>query len=249
MAKTTTSPRILFYDIETAPLIGFAWQKWETDIIDTVRDWYILSFAYKWEGESSIHAHSLPDFSLYKKNPEDDREIVKKLWEIINEADIVVAHNGDQFDIKKMNARFIAHGLTPPEPYKTIDTKKIAKSSFRFDSNKLDELGRYLGVGRKLAHTGFHLWKGCMRGDMQSWKLMVRYNKQDIKLLEDVYLKLRPWMKSFPIVSAENGECKHCGEIKSQRRGFSYTTKYKAQRLQCIKCGAWRLGNKELING
>ncbi len=243
-----SEPRILFIDIETAPLIGYAWQKWETNIIDTKQDWYILCFAYKWMGDKKIHACALPDYKLYKKSSEDDSELVKSLWELFNEADIIVAHNGDEFDIKKSNARFIAHGLTPPTPYKTIDTKKVAKQSFKFDSNKLDELGRYFGLGRKLPHTGFHLWKGCMTGDKKSWELMIKYNKQDIVLLEKVYLKMRPWMKSFPIVRANNGSCRHCESNHVQKRGFAFTRTYKIQRLQCINCRAWSLGDKELAN-
>lgn len=239
-------PRVLLMDIETAPLIGYAWQKWETNIIENVRDWYILSFAYKWLGDKKIQAAALPDFSLYKKDPENDKEVVKKLWTIMDEADIIIAHNGDSFDIKKSNARFIAHGLTPPTPYKTIDTKKVAKQSFKFDSNKLDELGKYFGVGRKLPHTGFNLWKGCMVGDKKSWELMVKYNKQDIALLESVYLKLRPWMKTFPVVRKDNGTCRHCEGLHLQKRGFSFTKLYKIQRLQCQDCGAWSLGDKVL---
>ncbi len=249
MKKTTTEPKVLIFDIETAPNLGFAWAKWEQNIIENVKDWYLLSFAYKWLGEKEVHAYALPYFKdFYKKNPEDDERLVEKLWELMDEADIVIAHNGNAFDIKKANARFLVHGLPPPKPFKTIDTKLVAKQSFKFDSNALDELGRYLGIGRKLPHTGFHLWKGCMTGDKKSWDLMVKYNKQDIVLLEEVYLKLRPWMKSFPIARVDNGICRHCESSYLQKRGFSYTKMYKIQRLQCYGCGAWSTGDKELAN-
>lgn len=248
MIKTTTDePKILFIDIETAPNLGWVWGKWEQNVIENVQDWYMLSFAYKWLGDKKVEAYSLPDFKdMYKKEPENDHCLTYQLWNLMNEADIIVAHNGDEFDIKKANARFIAHGYEPLSPYKTIDTKKVAKKYFKFDSNKLDELGKYLGLGRKMPHTGFHLWKGCMSGDRKSWKTMVEYNKNDIVLLEKVFLKMRPWMKTFPIVRADNGDCTNCGSGKLIKRGFSFTRTNKIQRLQCVDCGAWKQGERTL---
>jgi DNA-directed RNA polymerase subunit RPC12/RpoP len=167
---------------------------------------------------------------------------VKALWDVMSMADIDIAHNGDEFDIKKANARFLVHGLPPLSPYKTIDTKKVAKKYFRFDSNKLDELGHYLGLGRKLPHTGFNLWKGCMAGDKKSWKLMTEYNKQDVILLEKVYLKLLPWIQNYPIVHPENGTCRNCGSkhiTKSKSRAVKNGWK---QQYQCQSCGAYKTG-------
>lgn len=241
-----SEPRVLLIDIETAPLVGYAWSKWETNIIDTIKDFYILSFAYKWIDDKKVRSLALPDFPLYKKDPENDLQLCHNIWPLLNQADIVVAHNGDSFDIKKINARFLVHGTLIPSPYKTIDTKKIAKKYFKFDSNKLDELGRQLGIGRKMQHGGFELWKGCMSGDTKSWKTMVEYNKQDVELLEKVFLKLRPWMNNFPVVRSENGDCRNCEGSHLQKRGFSFTRTSKIQRLQCQDCGAWNLGTRVL---
>lgn len=243
---TTTEPKILLLDIETSPNLGYTWGKWEQNVIENVKDWYILSFAYKWLGEKTVHAYSLPDFGIYKKDPEDDDSICSKLWELLQESDIVVAHNGDSFDIKKINARLLINEYVPNSPYRTIDTKKVAKKYFKFDSNKLDELGRQLGIGRKMHHTGFELWKGCMSGDRKSWKTMVEYNKQDIVLLEKVFMRLRPWMNNFPIVRSDNGCCRNCEGAHQQKRGFSYTRTGIIQRLQCVDCGAWNLGERRL---
>ena len=129
--------KILLFDIETAPNLGYVWGKWEQDVIEFDRQWYMLCFCAKWLGDKKVMTHALPDFSLYKKDPENDKELVKKLWELFNEADIIIAHNGDEFDIKKSNARFIYHGFTPNPHYKTIDTKKIAKKYFSFNENNL----------------------------------------------------------------------------------------------------------------
>jgi hypothetical protein len=136
-----------------------------------------------------------------------------------------------------MNTRFIFHDLTPPEPYKTIDTLKVAKKYFAFNSNKLDDLGNFLKVGRKVKHPGFDLWLSCEAGDEASWRLMKKYNKQDVLLLERIYLKLRPWISPHPPMTFDG--CPNCGHTEMQRRGFNYLKKYKTQKLQCKKCHAW----------
>ena len=179
--------RVLFLDIETAPNLGFCWGKWEQNIIDFKRHWFMLSFSMKWQGERSAHTFVLPDFRGYVSNKEDDSRLVTKLWEVMDEADVIVAHNGDRFDVRKSNARFVTHGLTPPSPYKTVDTLKTARRVFRFSSNKLDDLGSQLQVGRKIDTGGIPLWKKCIENDPKAWAKMKRYNAQDVLLLERVY--------------------------------------------------------------
>ena len=234
-------PRVLFFDTENAPNKGYTWGKWEQNVIEFVTPWYFLSFAYKWQGEKAIHCVSLPDFPNYKKDPINDRRLVHQLWRVLDEADVVIAHNGDRFDIRKANARFAAHGFRPPSPYKTVDTLKIARRYFQFDSNKLDDLGQTLGVGRKLPHTGKHLWFGCMGGDKKSWEIMRRYNCQDVALLERVYLKLRPFAVSHPNLNhiSRSECCPTCQSPAWEYRGFNYTKTGKRRRMHCLSCGAW----------
>lgn len=240
--STPTKSRIVFIDIETAPSLGWVWGKWEQNVIDFKADWYMLSFAWKWLGKKSVHVLGLNDFPEYEKDKSNDKQLVQKLWEIFDEAEIVIAHNGDSFDILKANTRFISHTMPPPSPYKTVDTLKIARKAFKFDSNKLDELGRYLGIGRKLAHTGFHLWKGCMDGEEKSWTLMKRYNKQDIILLEKIYFLMRAWATTHPNVNHGETACPKCGSVNVQKRGFAYTLQRKKQRYQCLNCAGWYEG-------
>jgi len=239
---TKRKPRILFYDIETAPLVSYTWGIWEVDVIEVKEEWYMLTFAYKWLGEKKTHVVSLPQFGLYKKDPKNDRELVKKLWSLFDEADVIVAHNGLSFDNKKSNARFIQHNLPPPNPYKTIDTKLVAKRYFKFDSNKLDHLGQYFNLGRKMKHEGFSLWLGCMSGDKKAWNKMCLYNIQDVVLLEKIYLKMLPYMDNHPNTGLYLGEkhaCPNCGSHMLQKRGVSHTRTSTSQRFQCNLCHAW----------
>ena len=235
-------PKILLFDIETAPNLAYVWGKYEQNAIAFESEWYMLSFAWKWSGDKKVQARSLPDYRGYNKNPMDDSAMLKDLHSLFDEADVIVAHNGDQFDIKKTNARFIINGLHPPAPYKTIDTKKVAKKYFNFTSNSLNDLGQNLNLGKKLPTGGFDLWLGCMQGDQKSWDKMVKYNKMDVELLEKVYETMKPWMTNHPHVGLYQGKacaCPNCGGEDLQKRGFSYTRTGKYQRLQCLDCSAW----------
>lgn len=239
--------RILLLDIETAPNLGFCWGKWEQNIIEFKRHWFMLSFSMKWLGERSAQTFALPDFSGYQSDKENDHKLVKKLWGFMDEADVIIAHNGDRFDVRKSNARFITHGLTPPSPYKTIDTLKIARRNFAFDSNKLDDLGKYLGVGRKIPTLHkWQMWLKCMTGDSAAWDKMKKYNTQDVKLLERVYLKLRPWSKSHPDLRDYSKKlvCPHCESSNLHKRGVNVTKTGSRERLHCQDCGGWSSGQK-----
>jgi uncharacterized protein YprB with RNaseH-like and TPR domain len=245
----TTDAKVLFVDIETAPSLGWIWGKWQQNVIDFKRDWYMLSFAYKWSTDKKVTTRGLIDFPLrFNADLEDDSALVQELWQVLDGADIVIAHNGDSFDLPKINTRFLVHGLRPPSPYKTVDTLKIARKVFAFDSNKLDDLGHYLNIGRKLPHTGFHLWKGCMSGDPIAWAKMKKYNGHDVELLEKAYYKMQAWAPQHPTVNQGKKEnCPRCGSDKVQRRGFSFTALSKKQRMQCTSCCGWfEMGSKRI---
>lgn len=239
--------KVLLYDIETMANLGWIWGKYEQSVIEYQQEWYMLCFAYKWLGQKKTHVVSLPDFPDYEPGTTDDFNVVEKLWNLFDEADVVIAHNGDSFDQKKAHARFVYHHMSPPSDYKQIDTKKVAKRHFNFNSNKLDDLGNHFRVGRKTPHTGWEMWKGCEQGDMKAWNLMTKYNKQDVDLLEKVYLRMRPWMKNHPSVTVFDEQfdgCPICGGTDMQKRGFTFTKTGKKQRYQCMTCHAWSTDRK-----
>lgn len=233
--------KILLFDIETTPLIGYTWGTWETNVVEVKEDWHMLSYAYKWLGETKVTVKALPMYKGYSKNKDNDLELCKDLWKLLDEADIVIGHNVDSFDIKKSNARFIIHGMKPTSPYKTVDTLKVARKYFKFTSNKLGELGKYLGLGNKLETGGFATWLGCMQGDMKMWLKMIRYNRQDVVLLEKVYLRLRDYMTNHPrsTDSPTSEVCANCGGTRLHKRGTMRNKVSTLQRLQCQDCGSW----------
>lgn len=236
-----SKPRILFFDIETSPNLGYTWSKWEVNVIEFVKEWELLSFAYKWQGDKDVHCLARPDFK-----DKTELSLVKALHRLLDEADVVVGHNSDQFDNKKAKAKFVEHNLPPVSPFTSIDTKKMAKGSFQFNSNSLNDLGQLLKVGKKLKTGGFELWTGCMAGDKASWKTMKEYNKQDVVLLEKVYNRLKVWDTKHPSFSAMEGKtdvCPICGSSNVQNRGYSYTRASRKQRKQCLACRHWYQGS------
>lgn len=235
-------PKILFLDIETSPLLGWVWGKWQQDIIQFNKEWFILCFAAKWLDTSNMITRSLPNYLLYKKDTENDKELVKDLWKLLDEADMVIAHNGDKFDLKKINSRFVFHGLLPPSPYKSIDTLKMARRYFGFTSNKLGDLGKTLSIKEgKLDTGGFDLWLKCLAGDLIAWKKMTQYNKRDVELLEQVYLRLKPWDTRHPNLGVNNEEriCSRCGSSRLQSRGLYISKTLVYNRFWCATCGGW----------
>lgn len=227
-------PRVLLYDIETSPNIGLAFGIWEQNIPKVIKHWEVLCFGYKWLGEKKVHIVS-------QEGDKDDKKVVAKLVELFNQADVIIAHNGDSFDQKMVNTRILMHGLKPPMPYKTIDTKRVSKRYFRFNSNSLDNLARDMGIGKKLEHEGIELWWGCMNGDKQCWKRMKNYNKQDVVLLEEYYNIVRPWISNHPalnVLAHRPASCPKClGENINAGMKYRATNTNLYQYFRCMDCG------------
>jgi len=228
---------ITYFDLETRPILGYAWTMWDANILHTVKESGLISFAYKVNDEPT---------KVVSTREYSEKQLVKMLWKIFDDADILVAQNGDKFDVKVANRLFIEHKLKPPSPYKTIDTLKIAKKYFRFDSNKMDNLAFYL-LGERKIPTDMSLWVKCMAGDKTALKNMEQYCKHDVELLYRVYHKLKGWHTGHPNLNLYNGtshECPMCGG-KTQKRGFAFTRVSKYQRYQCVgECKGWSTGER-----
>lgn len=235
-------PKILIYDLEVSPNLGYAYGMWDTRILKIKEYASIMSISWKWLGEDEVHHASLANIPR-KKGSSSNKALTRLIHQLFDEADVVIAHNAYRFDNPVSNAGFARHGLLPPSPYKTVDTLRVARSQFKFPGgNSLNELGAYLGVGVKSEVTVRDLWYDCLRGDQQAWKLLEEYNNQDVVLLEGVYKKLLPWIKNHPNLGdilQRDGVCPKCGSARLQRRGFNTRRNGKVQRYQCQNCGGW----------
>ena len=239
------SPRIAFYDLENSPALGWYYDRYkEGNIVADEQDWFMLSFAWQWADEKKVHCKALCDYPGYAKNKTDDTPLIKDLHKLFDEADILIAHNGDRFDRRKSNSRFLGCGLPPPSYYKTIDTLKIARSQFMQGSNSLQSLGEFLGFGGKLPTTGWHLWRNCIDGDPKSWAQLKRYNKRDVSLLAQVYERLRPWAPHHPNLRLYENRpgCPNCPSSNIQKRGPRVVKNRKVQTYQCQDCTSYFTG-------
>lgn len=242
MKKNKNSPKILLIDIETAPILGFCWGLFENNIAlnQIHKDWHLLSYSAKWLNSNKIYYKDQRN----KKNIEDDKELLKEIWILLDEADIVIGQNSKAFDIKKLNARFIINGFQPPSSFKQIDTLQLSRKYFGFTSNKLEYLSKTLNKKhKKSSHkkfSGFELWKECLKNNIAAWKEMEHYNKLDVLSLEELYKKLAPWDTTINFNLYHNGlinQC-NCGSKNLKKYGFAYTSTGKFQRIKCVDCGA-----------
>lgn len=239
--KPATSARILVFDIETAPFKSFVWSFWKQNVgqNQVISDWFCLTWAAKWLFEEEVMSDKLTEDEVLN---EDDERIVRSFWKLLDEADIVIAHNANGFDIPKLNTKFLQYGLHPPSPYEVIDTLLHLRKKFKFGSNRLNYVNAVLGLDVKQDTGGFELWSTCMEGNVASLEKMEKYNVQDVKILEDLYLKMRSWIQPHPNIGLHVDEdikaCPSCGHHHLEPCGTynTYANSYAA--LRCTNCGS-----------
>lgn len=240
------SARILLLDIECAPTQAYTWGRWQQNVNQkqVIKEGYLLTYSAKWLGEPTIYSNR-----IYEK--ENDECLVRELAELLDQCDLCIAHNAERFDIPLIKTRMLALGMSPPSPSKIVDTLKMAKREFRFPSNSLDNIAAYLGLDRKASHSGFELWVKCMQMDDDAFEEMLQYNIQDVVVLEQLYMKLRPWYKTHPNVTlygpADKARCVCCGSdnLKEIDKKY-YTATSEFLVYNCLSCGKQNRGRKNV---
>lgn len=236
------SVKILFLDIETAPLYGAIWSLWQNGISlnQLHSDWFILSYCAKWAHSDEIFYGDLRGTSA----TQDDSKLLHELWHLMNEADFVVAHNGRKFDDRKIKARMIMNGLVKPLPYRIIDTLEIAKREFSFTSNKLEYLtGKLCKKYKKQKHgkfAGQELWTQCMKENPEAWEEMRIYNTYDVLSLEELYGIFSAWDSKLPNFDVFKPEGTDADDWVEEGSHYTNLGKYRVYRNR--KTGALRRG-------
>jgi hypothetical protein len=231
--------RVLTLDIESKPAMYWSW--------DAKADWLapsmliepggMICFAAKWLGEEQVMFFRGPD-------------AVRQAHRLLSEADLVVTYNGDRYDLKRLNNEFLREGLAPPKPYRSIDLIKTNRKQFDLPYKKLDYLAGVTNVGGKVKHEGFGLWIACMEGDPEAWVKMEAYNKHDVVLTEQLYVKLLPWLTNVPHMGmfVAEGKCPYCGSQNITEQGETTALVQKYPLLHCENCEGWSRGNKPILN-
>lgn len=243
----------LIMDIETSPMLAYVWGRKDVNVaLNQIKsDWFLMAWSAKWLGDKA--SKTFYKDQRHSPDIENDRYILKPLWTLLDKADILITQNGQSFDAKKLNARFIFHGMPPPSSYKHLDTYRIARHVASFTSNSLEYLSNKLCTKyKKLSHKkypGIMLWKACLAGDKKAWDEMKHYNIHDTLATEELYMKLRAWAPesmarpySFDLPEAN---CRVCGPgSKMWHKGYEYKKAAKYHRYQCQKCFSWTIGGK-----
>lgn len=241
-------PKILVIDIETAPIIAHMWSMWQQGfgLNQMQSDWHLLSYAAKWLDSDEVFYKD----QRFQKDITDDKHLLEDIWELFDQADFIVGHNIRKFDTKKIKARMILNGMTPPTSFRQIDTLIIAKSVFAFTSNKLEYLtDKLCKVFKKSKHGKFHghsLWTECLKGNMEAWQEMEDYNKYDILSNQELFEILAPWDNRLPNFDLYTDDALD-NEVWIPE-GFHYTNLGKYQKYRHEVTGQVRRGRVNLLS-
>jgi hypothetical protein len=248
-----SKPDILYFDIETTPELGVIWRpgKQHVGADQIIKRSQVMSVSWAWNtGRVKGRVFDLDKYDWYSKDDDADYKLVRDFEILTRNADVVVAHNGKKFDLAVMRRRLIKYGLPNFSPFLVDDTWILTKD-IAFESHKLDDLGDFLNIGRKMPHgNGYEWWINVMRGDERMLNNMLKYNMVDVSRLRAIYQKIRPYVKTalnMSIYMQERGACRNCGKMNLQARGFTLTTVGKRRRYQCTACGHWQSEGKNLI--
>lgn len=240
MAKAKKQgPKVLLFDIETAPLLAHVWGLWDNNVglNQVVKDWHCLSWSAKWLDDSPKKI--MYDDQRKEKDVSDDKRLLILIRDLLDEADVVITQNGKKFDQRKLNARFVQNKITPPGSFKHIDTMLIAKKHFDFPSYKLEYMTSILCKKyKKLKHKrfpGHEMWTECLKGNQSAWKEMEKYNKHDVLALEELYHALIPYDSAvnFNLYHEDLENTCKCGNTHFAKNGFYYTNVGKFQKYRC----------------
>jgi hypothetical protein len=240
MKVNKTPGKVLVLDIEWRPALAYVWRMWDENVgpDQLIDHGGMLCFCAHWEGSKEF---------MFFSEWDDTREgMAKAALALLEEADAVVTYNGDKYDLPKITGEILLAGLNPPPVVTSIDVIKAVKK-FGFNMNRLAYIGPLLKVGGKVKHEGFNLWKDVMNGSEKARAKMKKYCIQDVRLLEKLYQKIKPFIRNHPHMGKEKHECGACGSNHVHARGFRRTKAFKIQRLQCQNCGSWSDGTRTKV--
>ena len=239
-------PKICVFDIEFAPMQVYTFGLWDQNITPDkiITDGYVLCWSAKMLNDPKIELDVIEPF-LSKDG--DDYDVIQHIHQYLDKCQIVIGHNIKEYDLKTLNTRFLYYGFYPLSQFQVIDTLTVAKNNFRFPSNSLKYINKFLDIKQKDETEGFQLWKNCTQGDEESLSKLGKYCKNDVLATEELYYKFRPYIKTHPNMGLyfETTEpiCKNCGSKNLMSNGFYYTNVSKYESVRCGSCGA--LGRKK----
>lgn len=192
-------PRILYVDIETSLIKAFSWglrvPSRHINPALLVTDFFVICWSASWVGDRAVYSGFVTGTQAKKGN---DKQCLRVLWGLVDEADVLAGHNVKAFDEKKLNTRFMLNGYEKPRTYRFLDTLAIAKKHFAFQSNSLEHISMRLGFHAKDDMSLDDWIRVCVDGDEQRIEKMSKYCANDVRQGKRVLEKLLPWVTVFP---------------------------------------------------
>lgn len=248
--RGTIQAKVLLLDIETAPILAAIWKLWKQSVAthQVMEDWFILSYAAKWLYSDKVISNVL---SPEEAKSQDDSKLVKELRELLDEADVIITYNGINFDVPKINTRMLYYNLDIPSMYSHIDLLKTMRQQFKFSSNKLDYVNKSLSLDSKDS-VDMQVWLDCYAGKEEALDELCRYNEKDVLILEDLYVRVRQWIKGHPNLTLFSEEidkkCGVCGSRDLKPEGYSITAVGKYPVYRCNSCKSLLRGRKTVLS-
>ena len=232
--------KILVCDIEWSPAKAYVWRMWDENITpDQLLDaGGLLCFSWHWLGSK--------EFGFMSEWADGKEAMAIVLRDILDDADAVITYNGDKYDLPKIRGHLMLEGQKPFAPPTSIDLIKTIKK-LGFVMNRLAYIAPLLGVGQKMKHEGFALWRSVLEGDPKAQARMRKYCVQDVRVTAKLYQKIQPFIQDHPHLGDNKGACGSCGSNHVQMRGYRRTKYFKVQRLQCQECGSWSTGTRKKV--
>jgi uncharacterized protein YprB with RNaseH-like and TPR domain len=223
-----SKPRILFWDLETSNL--------DADFGS------ILCVGYKWADENKVNIISIDSFARFAEDPTDDREVVRAFLKVYSQADISVTYFGGlgNFDLPFFQAKILEHGFALPKKVEMLDLFYTAKSNLKISRKSMKNVAKFLKLKNQKEDFPLEgkVWRRARAGHAPSLRYVYKHCVLDILVLEELYYKLRPLIRTHPRL----GPCRFCGSDRIQRRGIAVCRAERTrQRIQCQECAAWDL--------
>ena len=229
--------RRLFYDIEVAPGVYWAWRPGyniNLSYKNQLKEAAMICVSWKWEGNDKVH-------HLQWDAKQNDAKMVAEFIKVLESADEICGHNSDSFDLKWVRTRAIKHGLAMSPDFVAYDTWKEAKKMFRFDSGSLDYITKYLGVSQKKETGGSSLWVDVVfNKDKKALKRMVAYCDGDVVAQAAVFEKMKPYLTSKANYADYISDCPECGsQLTTVSKRRKTAAGHAKVQFQCGDCGRY----------
>jgi len=203
---------VLYFDIETSasiyrnygPKVPSKYMRPD----NLIAEWFILGWSASYVGQDKIFSAFVTPAEAKAR---DDSRIVRHIHDMMESAEIWAGHNVWKFDRRKLNTRFMKHGLSPVVGKKHLDTLKILRAEMDLESNTLDYACKWFGLKEKDKITNED-WIAAEQGHAPTIKRIKSYCDGDTRNGKALLEKVMPLFKKSPAWGALRAKGRTTGD-------------------------------------